>query len=63
MSPFAPTSDKYLSIARAGHQLGIARYAVLNLVAKRELESLTIAERLVVTRASVDAYLKRNPKP
>jgi hypothetical protein len=55
--------DEFLSLPKAASLLDVTRHMVLNLVAKRELESRTVAERTVITRASIEAYLAKQQRP
>lgn len=52
-----PLDDRWMSIPKAAAELGLSRQGVLVRVAKREIESEFVADRVVVSRASV-AQLK-----
>jgi biotin synthase-related radical SAM superfamily protein len=51
----APIEDRWMSVLKAAQALGCSRQGVLVSVAKGELEASHVAERVVVSRESVDA--------
>ena len=55
--------DPWLTVKDAAEMLGISRFLVLSRAAKGELETRTIAKRLVVSRASVERALAPNDQP
>lgn len=54
-----PIRDGWVSVAEAARQLGLSRPTVLARVATKQLEAEIIADRPVITRASLDALLER----
>lgn len=48
-----PADDRFMSQPKAAAELGCSRQGVLSFIARGELESELVAERVVVTRESV----------
>jgi excisionase family DNA binding protein len=49
--------DPWLTVKEAAEMLDISRHLVLSRAARGELQTATVAKRLVVSRASVEAAL------
>ena len=56
------TDDPWLTVKDAAEMLNISRFLVLSRAARGELETRTIAKRLVVSRASVERALAVAPE-
>jgi hypothetical protein len=54
-----PVSDMWLSLPKAAAELGCSRQGILVAIAKGELLSDHVADRVVVSRESVDAEIDR----
>jgi excisionase family DNA binding protein len=52
-----PAEDRWMSVQKAAAELGCSRQGVLVAVAKGELVSAHVAERVVISRDSVDALI------
>ena len=59
----APADDRWMSVLKAAAELGCSRQGVLVSVAKGELESNFVAERVVASRDSVARLKESRAQP